>query len=312
MNDKNKKNMGASILAQIKNLSKELKIDTQTLLRRYAQERLLYRMSISEQAKNFCLKGGVLLSIYNNNDLRRPTDDIDFSGNIPNGTVDSIKNAILDIINTDVEDDGIVFFQDTIKTVKDHTGIISGGKLFIEARVHTAKIDVRVDVGFNNIITPNAIVMEMPTLLSSIVPKPTIMTYPLETVIAEKFHAMAQFGDENTRIKDYYDIWKIINLYSFEGYVVANAIKNTFEKQQRNIPDIPSYGISEKFAQQNISQWNGFMKKIGEQNNLDFINIMNEIIYFLKPIVNNLKNNTDIFLWDPNEKWTDTQILRLK
>ena len=73
------KNYGKSIRARLLNVAKQEEVFYQTILTRYFQERLLYRISQTHYRENFYLKGGALMYAYERF-AARPTLDIDFLG----------------------------------------------------------------------------------------------------------------------------------------------------------------------------------------------------------------------------------------
>jgi len=297
------KNVGAGVLQRIKNLSKERGIDVQVLVRRYAQERLVYRLSVSEEAKNFCLKGGLLLSVYNGGDLLRPTEDVDFNGFDGRGDVATLEKSLKAALSTPVEDDGVVFHLESMKIQKDRVGIVPGGKVSLLAFVGTARAEVRVDVGFGNPVTPNAEMMTIPTLLDNMVPQPVIAAYPLETVVAEKLHAMVQFGLFNTRIKDYYDVWMLLRLHPFSGEQLTAAIQKTFEHQQRTIPDVID-GLSDTFAAKNEAAWSKFIRQVAPETTTTLAEVVTEIGDFLAPVLDKVRGmDAEPGEWTPSVGW---------
>jgi len=297
------KNVGAAALQRIKNLAKETGIDVQVLVRRYAQERLVYRLSVSPEANNFCLKGGLLLSVYNGGDLLRPTEDVDFNGFDGNGDVHRLEKSLKAAIATPVEDDGVVFRLETMKITKDRTGIVPGGKVSLIAMVGTARAELRVDVGFGNPVTPNARMMEIPTILDGIAPRPVIAAYPLETVVAEKLHAMVQFGVFNTRVKDYYDIWMLLRLHPFSGEQLAEAIQKTFEHQQRQIPEQVD-GLSSAFADRNEGAWSKFIRQVAPEASISLSEVIDEINGFLSPVLDRVRGmDAEPGDWTPSLGW---------
>jgi predicted nucleotidyltransferase component of viral defense system len=297
------KNVGAGVLDRIRNLSKERGIDVQVLVRRYAQERLIDRLSKSSEALKFCLKGGLALSALFGGNLRRPTDDVDFNGFDENGDIESLKASLSAALSTPVEDDGVVFKMETMMVKKDRTGIVPGGKVSLLAFVGTARTEVRVDVGFGNPITPVAKLTEIPTLLPEVAPRPVIATYPLETIVAEKLHAMVQFGLLNTRIKDYYDVWMLLRLRPFEGEDLAEAIRNTFEHQRRAIPERIE-GLSEAFAARNEAAFAKYLRQVAPEENITLAEVVREIEDFLGPVLANVRGDeAEPGEWKPAMGW---------
>lgn len=300
------KNVGASVYQRLRNLSKERGLDMPGLLRRYAQERLLYRLSISEHADAFCIKGGVLLSAYNAGELLRPTEDVDFNGFDREADINDLDEALRDILAVQVDDDGVIFDVGSMKVEKDRTGIIPGGKISLKALVHTAEVLVRVDVGFGNPVNPDVRLIEMPTLLGGSAPRPVVLAYPLETVIAEKLHAMVQFGFANTRVKDYFDIWMLSRLHEFEGEALTKAVFETFAVQEREIPPAEIDGLTQDFAEDAEEMWNSFLKRVDAKTRILFPEVVSELSDMLHPVTEAARIG-EIFhgTWRPGEGWQD-------
>jgi predicted nucleotidyltransferase component of viral defense system len=275
-------NYGARYYQKLQDLSRSQGIDMQTLVRLYAQQRLLYRISVSDVGAEFCLKGGLMLAAYNGGELFRSTDDIDLNG-FGIGGIDEIERAIRIAIAAPVPEDGVAFDGSSLTVKKDRgEGIIPGGKVQLVAQLHTARIPLAIDVGFGNVITPFAEEVEIPTLLSDLLPSPRVYGYPLETIVAEKLHAMAQHGLANTRLKDYYDVWRIQSRYDFEGSELSKAITATFRQQDRKlVVNMPA--LSDAFALRGERDWKAFLKKTVYKDEVTLSQVMPQIREFLVP-----------------------------
>jgi predicted nucleotidyltransferase component of viral defense system len=301
----NGKNVAESVYAKLRNLARERRLDVPVMLKRYAQERLLYRLSVSPVASEFCLKGGVLLTAYNQGNLLRPTEDIDFNGFRKGSTIETLRKALAIVLATPVEDDGVVFMIDTMNIKREHTGLINGGRIIITARIHTAKVDVRVDVGFGNPVTPGAKELEMPTLLDSIAPRPHILAYPMETIISEKLHAMVSWGQANNRLKDYFDIWTLIRMHSFNADDLVQAVVNTFDAQERPIPDMPFAALTEEYARDKQVAWSIFLDKIDEREDVVFLDVVSDLSDFAWPIMTAAQSGAHLSsIWTPGHGWS--------
>jgi hypothetical protein len=143
---------------------------------------------------------------------------------------------------------------------------------------------VHIDIGFGDVVTPGAIWCEYPTLLSF--PSPRLRTYPKESVVAEKVHAMIVLGVANSRMKDFYDLWTLARLFPFDGATLAGAIRATFERRRTPIPQTTPTALTDEFAgnRDKINQWQGFLKR----NRLDvdgatFAQVIDELRTFLAP-----------------------------
>jgi Domain of unknown function (DUF1814). len=300
------RNVSASVYAKLRNHARAKGLDTQTVLARYVQERLLHRLSVSEEAENFCLKGGLLIAAYNNGDLLRPTEDIDFNGFDEDGSVARIKDAMRCVLATDVEDDGVIFDISSMRVVKSRDdGVIPGGKVLVHAVVHTARVDLKIDVGFGNVITPGVSPVEFPSLLDGTAPRPLIKAYPLETTIAEKLHAMAQFGYENTRLKDHFDILILSRIRRFDGAVLAQAIERTFERQGRPIPETLE-GLSETYAEEHSFAWSQFIRRVAPGFDMNFSAVIREIRALVDPVMAAARGDAEPpGVWEPGHGWPD-------
>jgi predicted nucleotidyltransferase component of viral defense system len=299
------KNVGESALARLKTLSKETGIAMPAILRRYAQERLLYRLSISPEAGNFCVKGGVLLSAYYKGRLLRPSDDIDFNGFLANGTIEKVGDVMRQVVaNCDV-DDGVEILIDTMKIKAVREGRIPGGKITLIAKIGSARVDLSVDVGFGNKITPEVRTLVMPTMLGNLVPAPTVLAYPIETVVAEKSAILEEHGMINTRLKDYFDLLMIAKTQEFSGSVLSHAIRNTFDFRETPVPALEMVGLSSEFVEDHTVAWNAFLKKIDYREPLPFENVVAEIKAFIEPVVKATAERSEFEMdWRPGEGWS--------
>ena len=99
------------------------------------------------------------------------------------------------------------------------------------ALLGTAKCNIQVDFGFGDVVIPNPIEEHLPTLIEG-VPPPVLQTYPKEAVIAEKFEAMIQLGSRNTRMKDFYDVWALSEIFPFDGALLRGGRSALFRASQ--------------------------------------------------------------------------------
>ena len=258
-------------------------------------ERLLYRISQSEYSDRFILKGALLFTIWRNSNFRL-TKDIDLLGRLENSE-ENIRYVFQNVINTNVEDDGIIFFPETISTTLiKHDAEYHGVRVTFHAKLDTARIDMQVDVGFNDLIYPEPQKIEFPVILNF--PNPVILSYSKETAIAEKFEAMTTLGILNSRMKDFYDIWLLSHNFTFEMRILSESLQKTF-KHRNVILDRNITAFSNDFAESKAVQWKAFRKKI-RQNGLpeSFSAIISDIKNFIVPAI----NPSDLTLkWDPEK-----------
>ncbi len=293
------KNMAFSVKERLKNIAQSKNIRFDDILQFYAMERVLFRLSISDHADKFILKGALLFKLWRD-DSFRPTRDIDLLGTTDNSE-QNIKNIFENILTTVVEDDGLVFLPETVETMlikedADYHGV----RVSFKGILDTAKINMQVDVGFNDIIYPEPDSVEFPVILNFSNPK--IRSYTKESVIAEKFEAMTQLGNQNSRMKDFYDIWIMSHSFDFDIRQLSEAVKITFDHRKTDLyANIIAF--SDEFPELKQIQWKAFLNKI-RQNDLSesFREIISDIKKFITPVIDpsdrNLKWDHDKQVWE--------------
>ena len=251
-------NLPASVLARLRNVAREKQTDYQLILRRYAIERLLYRLSISPHRDQFILKGAMLFTAWLD-DPFRPTQDLDLLG-FGDPAVTAIKTVFDAICQAQVEDDGLVLDTDGLSVEPIREDQQYGGvRVKTTAYLGRTRIPVQVDIGFGDAVTPAAQELEFPSLLSA--EGPRLGAYPRETVVAEKLQAIVTLGQANSRMKDFYDLLALSRLFAFEGGSLAQAIRVTFERRGTALPTDTPVGLSAAFAEDGAKarQWSAFV-----------------------------------------------------
>lgn len=199
----------------------------QQLIVRYFHERLLYRLSESQYKNHFILKGGALLYAYEEF-VPRPTIDIDFMGQHINNDKQIILDVFKTITDSPYNEDGIQFQPNTmtaenITVEKKYPGI----RICMVGNLGTYRQKLTLDIGFGDVIVPRPIELDYPTLFDSMT-EPKIFAYSLETVVAEKFHTMIDRGVFNSRMKDYFDLYRIFKAHKFVNDELDEAVRATF------------------------------------------------------------------------------------
>ena len=227
---------------------------------RYGLERLAYRLSQSEHADKFILKGAMLFLVWTGEPYRT-TKDLDLLA-LRATTTDEMASIFKSICCTEVVADGLVFLPNTIRAIEiREEQLYQGVRVNLEVHLGRARIPLQVDVGFGDVMTPKAKATEFPPLLDF--PAPRLHMYAPETAIAEKFETMVKLGFVNSRLKDYYDIQVLSRAFPFNGEVLSAAIKATFKRRQTSLPIMVPLGLSEEFATDTvkITQWRAFLKR---------------------------------------------------
>ena len=253
--------IGKSIRAKLFNLARQKQLNYQMLIIRYAHERLLYRLSQSAYRERFYLKGGVLLYAIDG-DQARTTVDIDFTGNRVSRDKTHIHSIFTEICQINDKSDGIRFDQDEIQVAEiNENRIYKGIRLTITARMDTICQPLSVDIGFGDTVIPKASELEYPLLLPDL-PSVSILAYSPETVLAEKFQAMIELAETNSRMKDFYDVYRILKSGHYDENNLQKAINATFERRLTLFVDNHSL-FSEGFAKDAERQqmWSAFLRK---------------------------------------------------
>ena len=301
---RNPVNLPASIAGRLRNIAYKKRTNSEILLRRYAIERLLYRLSHSRHRDRFVLKGAMLFTVWLD-DPFRPTQDLDLLGFGGNST-DEIAEVFRQICRQEVEEDGPVFDVEnlTAEPIR-HDQNYGGLHIRTVAHLGRTRIPVQIDIGFGDAITPGPAEIEFPPLLDT--PAPILKGYPRETVVTEKFQAIVMLGQANSRMKDYYDLAALARLFAFEGLTLAAAIRATFERRQTDLPETIPIGLSDAFARdpQKNAQWQAFRSReplflpVG-----DLSEVVSEIGGFLMPPAEAARTNRSFdHIWPPEGYW---------
>ena len=281
MTKKEIKNYGKSVRTRLLTVSKESGIPYMTVLVRYFQERLLYRVSQSEFKENFYLKGGALLYAFNQ-EKARPTKDIDFLGTHISNDRDYIKAVFTKIAEVPCDVDGVSYDVDTIEVIDiTQEKKYHGARLTMLAHLDTVLQQISMDIGFGDIVTPGPQNLSYPLLLENL-PGVNLLAYSLETVVAEKFEAMISLSVNNSRMKDFYDLYKILNDGNWDSEVLGEAVRNTFANRKTLYIENHPLFDDEFYSDTNrIARWNGFLKSIKSKEQIPFAETGKSIKAFL-------------------------------
>lgn len=257
-----KNNLGASIRARLLNKARTDGVDFNQILVRFALERFLYRISQSAHSAFYVLKGALLFTLWYDMP-HRATRDADFLG-FGASDLESIRNAFREIASIEVPD-GIEFDPDSImvEEIRKEAGY-AGVRVLIGATLDGARCKTQVDIGFGDAVTPGPVQADYPTLIDDL-PAPKLHTYPIYTVVAEKFHAIALLGMANSRLKDYFDLYVIFSRENLNIKTLTQAVNATFTRRGMDVPSAMPRGLTEEFANDASRQsiWAAFLRKNG-------------------------------------------------
>lgn len=271
-------NISQSVLAKLKNLSKANKVPLQQLLNLFCQEEFIRRLSISNYKNNLILKGGYFL--YSISEFTsRPTIDTDYLLSGYSNNLNAIKNLITNVISVEPRND---FVKMQIKNLL----IISkfneyhGVRANLIGSIGRTQTPFSLDFGVGDIIFPSWIERTLPVLLSGF-EQPKILTYSLESIVAEKLDAIITLMNMTGRMKDFYDIYYLAINYNFEGNHLQKAIYQTLSNRKRvfdenSITDIGILIDDNEF----LLRWEDFCKGV-LRFDLSFESVAYLIIDFL-------------------------------
>jgi hypothetical protein len=253
------------------------------LLQYFAMERFLYRLSKSEHADKFVLKGALMLTAWNA-PLLRPTMDIDLLGRTGND-IEAMAAIVRQICTGRVEpDDGLVFDAATVQGERiAEAAEYEGVRIRFRATLDAARIQMQLDIGFGDVVVPAAVPTIYPTILD--LPAPHLLAYSKETAIAEKFEAMVKLGELNSRMKDFFDIWLLSRSFDFDGPTLCEAIEKTFKRRVTLLPDLEPVALTREFSRnpQKQAQWAGFIRRMKLRDLPPLPEIVDQLRQFLMP-----------------------------
>jgi predicted nucleotidyltransferase component of viral defense system len=252
--------LAASVRARLRTVAAKRGQELQLVLTRYGVERLLYRMSRIPAGERFVLKGAALFYIWEG-EIPRPTRDVDFLG-YGDSSPQAIADVFRNVCSAAVEPDGLSFVASTVRAAPIRDRQEYGGvRVKLTVMLRRARIPLQVDVGFGDAVTPRAAVVAFPALLDF--PAPHVRAYPAASVVAEKFQAIIALGRANSRMKDFYDLFRLSATQEFDGQTLTAAMGATFERRGTAIPSEVPLPLSEAFADEPAqqAQWRAFLRR---------------------------------------------------
>lgn len=255
-----KKALDQSVYSRLKNIAKQRKRPVQEILKYYAMERFLYRLSVSLYGNSFYLKGGLMLRVWDPMS-HRATVDIDFLAKTSN-SMENLQKIIVDICSVEVVPDGMTFISTSLRLSKAQSAAeYHGLNASFSAELFTARLPMQIDVGFSDAILPFPAQFKYPTLLDF--PAPELKGYTPQTSIAEKFESIVRLGTANTRMKDFYDVWQLIQQFDFDRKELNEIIQQVLKNRGTVIEGVP-VAFLESFYDSPIREdkWNAFLKDI--------------------------------------------------
>jgi len=270
----------------IKNLAKEKNINSQVLLRNYMMQRLLLKIANSYYKNNFILKGGMLVA-----DLvgieSRSTVDMDLTIKSFSLSKDNITEFFAEILSTKTED-GIEFRLKQVDSIRKEAEY-NGFRLTILALMGKARIPLKIDLTTGDKLTPSEINYRYQLLFED--DKIEILSYNLETLLAEKIETIISRSKTNTRMRDFYDVYILtlelkekINMNLLAGALTETAKNRGTYKAIKNGKERLIEVFKSKII---LDHWNRYREKFKYAEEIEFSNLEEQIINLWNEIEDN-------------------------
>lgn len=287
--------LAASVLAKLKNKAKASGISYQQCLQLFFQEEFLRKLAASKYAENFVLKGGLFIYTLTNFESRA-TVDVDFLMRGLNNDLARMDEIIAEILAVPTGNDFVTFKTSKAEPIalqrKYH-----GVSMQITGYIKNVRVPFNVDIGVGDIIIPHPERRSIQTQLDGY-EKPEILTYSLESTIAEKFDAILQRFELTGRMKDFYDIYYLSRTFDFDGLKLQTAIQETLQNrgtayEKESFNRVIALADDEDMQ----TKWRFFLKTLGNPE-ISFQDIMMGIQRFLAPVWEAiLKQNELLAVW---------------
>ncbi|MBP5309663.1 MAG: nucleotidyl transferase AbiEii/AbiGii toxin family protein [Lachnospiraceae bacterium] len=256
-----------SLKARIRNMAVEKNISAAAVLQNYLINRFLFRLAKSEYKDKFVIKGGILISSIIGIE-QRATMDLDATLRYMKLEEDSIRDAFIKICSIP-DDDGIEFKFRSISQIRDDDEY-GGYRIAYSAVLGKINAPMSMDISTGDVITPAAQLHEFTDIFDS-ESKIELLAYPAETVLAEKLETILSRGVENTRPRDFYDVY-MLSALDFDSKIFSQAFEAT-SKHRGSYDKIQDYAsIIENIREDRAmnQRWNGYQKQMPYAEKITF------------------------------------------
>lgn len=270
--------------AIIKNLAKEKHISAQLVMQNFMLERLLERISVSKYQQNFILKGGFLIAAMVGLDTRATMDmDATIKGLLVNEQ--TVRNMFEEICKVELDDDVTFSFRSIgeIREGDEYTGY----RVALSGNYPPMAVPLKLDITTGDKITPKEIEYQFKLLLED--RSISVLAYNLETILAEKLETVISRGDQNTRPRDYYDIYILAKLqYSnIEPKALRDALNATAQKRGsvEVIKDYRKIMDTVRNSEVMLRQWDNYRKDFEYVADIAFEAVCDTVVGLIEEII---------------------------
>lgn len=269
--------------AKIKNISKEKNISAQLVLQNYMMERFIERIALSDFQDQMIIKGGLLISSIVGLDSRATMDiDMTLKGKPVNEAfiLDYINEISRININDEVKFDVVSITE--IREMDDYFGF----RVSLIAGIGTMKIPLKIDITTGDKIIPSEISYEYPLMFENRSIK--IKAYNLETILSEKIETIISRGNQNTRMRDFYDVYILLKLKSknIDYNILRLAIEETSQKRDSLNLLLKYKEIISNIQNNNemLVRWENYRNSFNYARTIDFTEICRFLTEILEKI----------------------------
>ena len=273
--------IAASVLAKLKNKAKASGISYQQCLQLFFQEEFLRKLAASQYAENFVLKGGLFIYTLTNFESRA-TVDVDFLMRGLSNDLARMDEIIAEVLAIPTGNDFVTFKAskaEPIAVQRKYHGVSTQ----ITGYIKNVRVPFNVDIGVGDVIVPRPERRNIQTQLEGY-EKPEILTYSLESTIAEKFDAILQRFELTGRMKDFYDIYYLSRTFDFDGLKLQTAIQETLQNRGTAYEKDSFERIIALAEDEDMQiKWRYFLKTLGDPE-IPFKTVITGLQYFLEPV----------------------------
>ena len=262
--------------ALIRNMSNGKSKSAQLLTRSYMMERFLERLSLSKYRDMFILKGGMLIASMVGV-TARSTRDIDATVRGINVSMEDIEAMLIEIVSVPIDDKVNFQIKKTSKIMEEAN--YPGIRVTMETEFDGMRIPLKIDISTGDVITPKEIDYKFKLMLEN--RYVNILAYNMETVLAEKMETIISRALTNTRMRDFYDIHILLQLYS--DSISTNDLKDAIlatAKRRKTLTYVENGNetlneIQEDKGLQEL--WKSYQKEFSYAANYSWEEIMNSV-----------------------------------
>ncbi len=294
--------VGASVIARLKSRAAKDGLQLQLLLNLFCQEEFLRRIQRSKYSDKLILKGGFLLYSISGY-ASRPTMDADYLLKNQSNEMAEIEKMVRNIIGISEDTSFIRFEIKDLEPIAKHREY-NGIRVNLVGFIKNTRTPFSVDFGVGDVVVPPPAKRVLPVLLSDF-EQPEVLTYSMESIIAEKFDAIISRMELTSRMKDFYDIYYLAITCDFEGRKLQEAVFETLQNRGTTYESNTLVQVEQLLYDQDILvRWDAFCKKTLKVA-LPFENVLKIIMSLLKPVYEAMLAEKEFFdVWNKGQrKW---------